>query len=194
MNNLLTILGAALIVFSGIPYIIDVVKKKSRPNIVSWFTWTLLIGIGGFAALDAHEVNTAIITFADAAQCALILGLGFIYGYAKFGWFDAICQAGAIIGLVLWFTFDSPTVAIVAAITIDLIAALPTYRHSWVSPGEETWQTYFISFVGAGLGLIALADFNVNSLAYPLYVTLLGISMAAVIVIRRRKLGLKLFR
>lgn len=194
MNDALTLLGAALIVGSGIPYIIDVVKKKSKPNIVSWFTWTLLISIGAFAALDAGEVNTAIITFADAAQVALILGLGFVYGYAKFSRFDVICQAGAIVGLILWFVFNSPTIAIVATIAIDLIAALPTFRHSWLQPGEETWQTYFIGSAGAALGILSIEDFSVNSLAYPTYLLLLGLSLSAVIVGRRRTLGQKIFR
>ncbi len=194
MNNFLTFLGAALIVGSGIPYMIDVVKKKTRPNIVSWFTWTLLISIGGFAALDANEVSTAVLTFADAVQCMLIVGLGLIYGYAKFSRFDAICQVGAIVGLLLWLIFNSPTIAIVATIAIDLIAALPTFRHSWLAPGEETWQTYLISGIGAAIGVISLEDFTVNSLAYPLYVTLLGTALAFLIIFRRRTLNQKLFR
>lgn len=194
MSDFLTALGALLILASGIPYIIDVIKRKTRPNIVSWFTWTLLITIGGFAALDAGEVPTAILTFADAAQVALILVLGLIYGYAKLSWFDATCQAGAIVGLVLWLVFNSPTVAIVATIAIDLIAALPTYRHSWLRPNEETWQTFFVSGVGATVGIFSLAAFSIDSLAYPLYLMLLGLTLSGTIIVRRRALGLKLFR
>ena len=194
MNNFLAILGALLIVGSGVPYIIDILKKKSRPNIVSWFTWTLLITIGAFAALDAGEINTAILTFADASQCALILLLGLLHGYAKLSWFDGLCQVGAIVGLVLWQLFDSPTVAIVATVSIDLVAALPTFRHSWLKPSEETWQTYCVGAIGATVGLFSLASLSINSLAYPLYLSLLGFALAGTIVIRRRSLGLKLFR
>jgi hypothetical protein len=194
MSDLFAIAGGMLVLLSGIPYIIDIIKKKTRPNVVSWFTWTILITIGGFAALDAGEVNTAIITFADALQVGIILLLGLRYGYAKFSLFDGICQLGAIVGLALWFTFNSPTVAIIATITIDLIAALPTYRHSWQAPGEETWQTYAISSLGAGVGMLSLTTFSVDSLAYPLYLLLLGSTLAVTIIIGRKRRGLALAR
>jgi hypothetical protein len=194
MNDILTVTGALLIVLSGAPYIVDIIKKKTRPNIVSWFTWELLILIGAFAALDAHEIRTAIITFADALQVGLILVLGLKYGYAKLTLFDVICQIGAIAGLVLWLIFNSPTIAIIATVTIDLIAALPTFRHSWQQPGEETWQTYFVGGIGAAFGIAALTSFTINSLAYPLYLFILGLSLAATIIISRRRKGIPFFR
>jgi hypothetical protein len=138
MNNALAITGAALVVLSGIPYILDIIKKKTRPNIVSWFTWTLLITIGAFAALDANQAKTAIITFGDATQAGLILLLGLRFGYAKFSLFDGICQISALAGLTLWLIFNDPALAIIASIAIDFIAALPTFRHSWLQPAEET--------------------------------------------------------
>lgn len=194
MNYVLTVIGAGLVVASGIPYIIDIVRKKTRPNVVSWFTWTLLITIGAFAALAANETKTAIITFGDAIQVGIILLLGLRYGYAKFSLFDGVCQAAALIGLALWLVFDSPTTAIIATILIDFIAALPTYRHAWLKPGEETWQTFFISGIGAAVGLASLTSFNAASLAYPLYLLSLGFTLSATIIISRKKKGIALFR
>lgn len=194
MNDALTVAGATLIILSGAPYIIDIVRKKTHPNAVSWFTWTLLITIGAFAALDAGETRTAILTFADAIQVGIILLLGLNYGYAKFSLFDGMCQAGALLGLTLWLIFNNPTVAIIATISIDLIAALPTFRHAWLKPGEETWQTYFISGVGATIGLFSLAALSVDRYAYPLYLVLLGLTLSSVIVVRRKRMGLPLFR
>lgn len=194
MNNMLTLIGAAIVILSGVPYIIDIIRKKTRPNIVSWFTWTLLISIGAFAALAAGETKTAIITFGDAIQVGLVLLLGLRFGYAKYSFFDGVCQVAAIIGLVLWLLFDSPTIAIIATISIDLIAALPTYRHSWLEPSEETWQTYFISSIGACVGLLSLTNFSVDSLAYPLYLLTLGLTLSGTIIVSRRRKGIALFR
>jgi hypothetical protein len=194
MMNIPVAIGAILILVSGIPYIVDIIRGKTRPNIVSWFTWTLLITIGAFAALDAGETATAILTFADAGQVGLILLLGLKYGYAKLSLFDGICQASALIGLGLWLLFNNPTIAIIASIVIDLIAALPTYRHSWLKPGEETWQTFFVSGIGAAVGLISLGALTVDGYAYPLYVMLLGLTLSMTIVIRRKQKKLPLFR
>lgn len=194
MNNILAVVGAGLVILSGVPYIIDIVRKKTRPNVVSWFTWTLLITVGAFAALAANETKTAVITFGDAIQVGFILLLGLRFGFAKFSRFDGVCQAGAIAGLILWFIFDSPTTAIIITILIDFIAALPTYRHSWLRPGEETWQTFFLSGIGAAVGLASLTSFTVASLAYPLYLLLLGVTLSATIVVSRKKKRIALFR
>lgn len=192
MQIALATTGALIVILSGIPYIIDTIKGRTRPNIVSWFTWTLLITIGGFAALDANQPLTAILTFGDATQVFLIFLLGFRYGFAKFSLFDGICQAGAILGLALWLIFNNPVVAIAAGVLIDLIAALPTFRHSWLSPQEETWQTYLISSLGAAVGLLAIRDFTIAGFLYPVYLLLLGVSLATVIVMRRKAKGLAL--
>lgn len=194
MRDYLALVGAILVVLSGIPYIIDIVRRKTRPNIVSWFTWTLLIGIGAVATLAAGEVKTAIITFGDVTQVAIILLLGLRYGYAKLARFDIVCQISALVGLTLWLVFDSPTIAIVATIVVDLIASLPTFRHSWVAPQEETWQTFLISGVGAGVGLMSITSFNINSLAYPIYLVFLGVALSLTIIVRRRAKGIALFR
>jgi hypothetical protein len=194
MNDLLTLTGATLVVFSAVPYVIDIVRGKTRPNVVSWFTWALIITIGAFAALSAHQTRTAIITFGDAAQVVIILLLGLKFGYAKFSLFDGICQVSAIAGLILWFIFNDPLLAIVVGIVVDLIAALPTYRHSWLQPNEETWQSYAISSLGAAVGLASLTSFTATSLAYPSYLFILGLSISATIVIRRKMKGVALFR
>ncbi len=194
MNDILTFIGSALIMVSGVPYIIDMIRGKTHPNVVSWFTWTLLITIGAFAALSAGQTRTAILTFADAGQVGIILLLGLKYGYAKFSFFDGVCQVSALIGIALWLIFDNPTVAILASITIDFIAALPTIRHAWLKPSEETWQTYFLSGVGAMVGLFSLSAFSVDSYAYPMYLALIGITLSATVIIRRKKMSIALLR
>ncbi len=192
MRDTLAVAGAVIVVLSCVPYIIDLVKKKTRPNIVSWFTWALLITIGAFAALAAHQTRTAIITFGDAASVCAILLLGFKYGYAKFSLFDGICQVGAVVGLILWLVFNSPTTAIIATVSIDFIAALPTFKHAWLKPDEETWQTYFISSLGAAVGLTSLSVFTIASLAYPVYLLLIGLTISATVIISRKKKKLSL--
>lgn len=194
MNTILAFVGAALVVLSGVPYAIDIIRGKSRPNVVSWFTWTLLISVGAFGALAAHETKTAIITFGDVAQVGMILLLGLRFGYAKFSRFDGFCQVAALGGLALWLVFDSPILAIILGIAVDFIAAIPTFRHSWIKPSEETWQTYTISGFGAIIGLGSLTSYSLAALAYPTYLFLLGFSLAGTIIISRKKKGIALFR
>ncbi len=59
MKEVFLILGAVLAVFCTLPYIIDIVKGKTRPNIVTWIVWTLLISIGTAALFANHDYNAA---------------------------------------------------------------------------------------------------------------------------------------
>jgi hypothetical protein len=194
MRNVLAVAAALLVILSGIPYLVDIVRRKTKPNVVSWFTWTLLTAVAGAAALGAHEPRTAILTFGNAISTLLIVLLGLKYGFAKLSIFDGVCQLGAVVGLVLWLIFNSPEIAIVATVSIDLIATLPTLRHSWLNPQEETWQTFSISALGATLGLVAISHYSVSSLAYPVYLLLMDSAVAIAIIISRKRKGLALAR
>ena len=128
MHNVLLLSAAAITLASVIPYIRDIIKGTTKPNIVSWITWTLLTGIATVAEFSAHEYTTAFYTASAAVTTGMIVVLGFKYGYARYTAFDIVCQVMALVGFALWWIFNNPTLAVVASVTIDFIAALPTIR------------------------------------------------------------------
>ncbi len=194
MKNSISIIAAILAVFAIVPYLIDVVSSRTKPNVVSWFTWTLLLIIATAAAFAAHQPRTALLTLGDTIGTGMTLIFGIKYGVAKFSWFDGFCQIAALIGLALWLIFNSPVVAIIAVIIIDLFASIPTLKHSWQSPEEETWQTFAILIVAAALTLASLANFSIASLSFPIYLLLANSTVVATVIYRRNKKGLSLSR
>jgi len=194
MKNTLAVIGGLIAAFSTLPYLIDIVRRKTKPNIVTWFTWTLLTSIATAAAFAAHEPRTALLTLGSAICTGAVVVLGVRYGIAKLSTFDLLCQLGALIGLALWLIFNSPSIAIFFALAIDFIVMLPTLRHSWRSPQEETWQTYMIGVVSALFTLSSLAKFNFVSLAFPTYLLFADLLIACVVIYRRNRKGLALGR
>jgi hypothetical protein len=95
-----------------------------------------------------------------------------------------VCQIGAIVGIVLWQLFDSPAIGVVASIIIDFIGALPTIRHSWKQPGEETWSSYALSGIGGILAVFALETYNWVSLPYAVYIVLINMVLAYILITR----------
>ncbi len=169
-----------------IPYLRDIIKGTTKPNLVSWITWTLITGIATAAEIAAAEYVTAIFTSAAMLETASVVALGLRRGYVKYTRFDMACQLGAVIGVILWQIFNSPGVAVVASVTIDLIGVLPTLRHSWHKPHEETWSAYMFSGVGGVFAIFALSSYNVVSLTYAVYIVLANVVIAFVIVSRRQ--------
>jgi hypothetical protein len=194
VKETLAVIGAVVAALGTVPYLIDIVRGKTKPNIVTWLTWTMLTAISGAAALTAGEPKTAAFLFGNSLCTGLVVVLGLKYGTAKFSKFDILCQASAVLGLVLWLVFDSPVIGIVVPLVIDFIGALPTIRHSWLKPSEETWQTFLVGVVAPMFTLFSLTRFNIASLAFPLYLFLANGTLTLIIVGRRKQLGIPLSR
>ncbi len=115
-----------------------------------------------------------------------VVMLGLRHGYVKYTWFDIGCQLAAVVGIILWQICNSPAIGVVAAVTIDFIGALPTFRHAWLEPGEETWLTYGLSCLGSVFALGALTDYNWISMPYAVYLVVVNALLSALIIIRAR--------
>lgn len=186
MKDTFLILSGLLTVSASVPYARDILKGESKPNIVTWMTWTLLASIATIAEIAAGEYRTAAYTGAAVLETLIIVVLGLKYGRTKYTAFDVICQVGALFGLVLWAIFNSPTAAIIFAVSIDLIGSLPTVRHAWVRPGEESWEAYAIAGVAGALAIMALHSFTWASLTYAVYVALSNVVIYFILILRPR--------
>jgi hypothetical protein len=93
----------------------------------------------GTASLADHQYPAAVLSFCSAFGTGLIVVLGLRYGDRKFAALDIVCQAAALAGVVLWLLLDSPVIAVLIMVAIDLIGCVPTIVHSWHKPYEETW-------------------------------------------------------
>lgn len=189
MKTYLLLLSVVVTVTSVIPYVRDILRGTTKPNIASWITWTLLTLVATIAEFAAGEYVTAIFTSAAVLETLIIVILGLKYGYAKYSRFDTICQVGALSGFVFWYFFNTPAAAVISVATIDFIGALPTVRHSWLRPAEETWLTFGLSGVGGLLAILALTAYNWTSLTYAVYIVLINALITYVIIYRTKIVG-----
>lgn len=187
MKDIFLVLAGLITVGSVVPYIRDIIKGETKPNIVSWITWTLLTGVATIAEIGAGEYRTAIFTGTAVLETTIIVILGIKYGHVKYTAFDVVCQAGALFGLVLWAIFNSPAAAVIFSVSIDFIGALPTIRHSWRKPGEETWITYSMAGIGGLLAIFALTSYNWTSLTYAVYIVLINALFTGILLTRQRQ-------
>ncbi len=189
MKTVFLILATIVTVGCVLPYARDILRGTTKPNIVSWITWTLLTSIATAAEITAHEYVAAIFTGAAVLETATIVILGLKYGYVKYTNFDVVCQISAVLGIILWQIFNSPVIGVAASVTIDLVGALPTVRHSWLKPGEETWSTYALAGLGGVLAILALDSYNWVSLPYAVYIIFINGLLAGIILNRRKTLA-----
>jgi hypothetical protein len=178
MTVLILALSALITVSATIPYLLDAIKGKTKPRVVSWFNWALLTGISAAAALSVHQYPSAVLSLAASVECWGVVVVSLRKGDRSFELFDLFCQMGAIAGLVLWIIFNSPLIAIAASIVIDIIVSAPTVKHIWQKPYEESANVFILSAVGAALALLAIHHPKPIGLINPLYLILINCLMS----------------
>jgi hypothetical protein len=171
---------------AAVPYLLDTLKGKTKPRIVSWLTWSVLTGIATAAAFSDHQYGSAILTFSAMIETLAIAILGFIKtGDRSLERLDIYCLIGAGAGLALWWLFNSPAIAVMATVTIDFIGFLPTIKHAWEKPYEETWLTFLLAGGGGAFAALVAQDFTITALAFPLYDVVTDAVVTAMILMRR---------
>lgn len=187
MRNVLIVLSSFFTIAAALPYISDILKRKTKPRVVSWLIWALLTGISAAASLSDKQYAAFVLSLSASIECIAVVLLGLKYGDKDYSRLDIGCFAGAIIGLLLWYIFDSPSIAILAGIIIDLVGAVPTISHAWIDPFEETWMTFAMSAIGAVFAVLAATTVRVTSLANPIYIVIINMILTSVIITRQRK-------
>lgn len=186
MDMFLVLLLSALTASAIVPYARNILRGATKPRLVTWCTWGLLSAITSAAAFRDGQVPAGILAGIGAAGCAVILLLGWHKGIRQFGRLDIVCQIGALVGLGLWFTFDSPALAVITMTAIDLIGGIPTIIHSWKLPGEETWITYLLTGLAGFVTVVAAENWQVTAILMPAYLFLFNIILTAVIILRKK--------
>ena len=186
MRTFLIVLSSILTLGCALPYVVEIIRGKTKPRIVSWFTWSLLSGIACVASFTDKEYATGILMIFATIETLLIVALGFKHGDRHIERFDIICQIAALVGIVLWLIFNSPAIAVIAAVTIDLIGALPTFKHAWQKPYEETAITFVMAAMGAFCTLLVVRDWKITAILYPAYILLVNASQGTIILLRAK--------
>jgi len=191
LYTLFVILSSILTLVAIIPYLVEIVRKKTKPRIVSWIVWTVITTISAVASLVDGQYATAILLFSAAIETLSVVILGWKNSDKKIERLDIVCFTGAMIGVVLWQVFNSPALAVIVTILVDFIGGVPTLVHSWKKPGEETAITFFISAIGAVCTLLIVVDWQVTSVAYPIFLVGINLLFTSIIVFRKRFLAKK---
>lgn len=195
MRNWLLLLVGLVDVLASIPYIRDVLKGKSKPNLATWSTWSLLNAIIVISALAAGgAVNTVVMGGAFFMCSSTILLIAVFKGTRKYTLFDGVCQSIAMLGVLLWQLSNNPNLALLCVILADCFAIIPTFRHAYLQPREETWITYGISGLMA-IVLTALATSpSFASLAVTIESGVINLLLTAVIIYRGSKQSIKVIQ
>lgn len=189
-DSLLAFLGIAGGIVNTIglvPYIRDILSKKTKPERATWWIWLALNLIAFWALLSTGWTWYLAMMIAQIGAVCLIAILSLKYGYGKFKRRDIISLVIAAIGIVLWKLTNQPIAALLIVMCVDSIGLWLTLVKTWEAPHTETLISWVLAAAASVLGLIAVGSWDPTKLVYPAYIAIGNASLIFVIHYRRPK-------
>jgi hypothetical protein len=178
---------AGLITFLAIvPYVLDTVRGTTRPNLVTWFLWTLNGSILAYAQFTAGASWTLAVLVASTLSTAVVTMLAIPFGQRRYGFIDAACLAMALAAMTGWWWTENPLTAIVLGVLAEIFAVSPTIAKTYRTPSSETPITYWATTFATILSLIASTRFDLANLLFPLYSISVNTIIASMATMGRR--------
>lgn len=172
MKELFGIIALSLSLGANIPYIVEILKKKVRPERISWFLWTLLGLTYYFSALFADGATW--FTFGELIGPVIILIIALKFGVGGKSRFDLISLGVALLAFALLFIVEGVLLGLLLALIVDGIGAMLTIRKLLIDPSSESKWFWGIGAISGVFAVLSLETFTVETLLFPVYVILLS--------------------
>ncbi len=186
MKEILGLIAAALFLIGTYPYYRDIFRGITKPHLYTYIVWAIVTLLAFFGQITSGGGPGAWRTGVAGVITVGTLMLAFKYKTKDVTRFDLLCLAGAIISIIPWLLTNDPTLSVVLATVIDVLAFFPTIRKTYNDPTTETLSSWTLNFFSHGLSILALSTYAVVTYIYPAALLVMNAGMIFVIVSRRK--------
>ncbi len=176
------LLGIFLTFFQFVPYIFDILKRKTKPHMFTWLVWGLLTLVVFLIQYSNSSGISSFTTGVTSLFCVSIAILAIKYGFKDFTKLDFFCLTSAIIAIFLWTIAHNPLMSVLLISFADIVGIIPTVRKSILDPYSETVSSYFVSGVKWVFSLIALKEFTLINSLYQVSMVICAFSVVLIIL------------
>lgn len=184
MHLTLIILSSVIAICASVPYQIAIASGRVKPRIATWTVWGILAGAAGAAAFASHQLPAGVFTLSTCGQCFIIVALGYRLGDRKFEKLDYLCLLMALVGFSFLLFLKSPNLTIITAIITDIVGTIPTLKHCWKKPNEESLSTFLMFVVSEWLILFTVNFKIFAAFAYPVFYLIEDGSLTLIVLFR----------
>lgn len=178
MITVIKVVAYVLISFAQYRMIRSVVLGRMKAVVLSWFGWSLLMGISVVAQLQSQgwawnwDLFSVLLS---AAGCIFIGIAGLWSGNYSRGKGDVLCLVAGLACMVVFFLFTDPWITTLLAIAADLLVAIPMLQGAFKTPADhrsEAWPIVLFAWTLTTCSI--LFNFSWLHLLWPIY--LIGFS------------------
>lgn len=189
--NLLALFGllaGAIAVLDTVPYVRDILRGQTRPHRGTWLIWGVLATVAFFSQLADGASWSLGMVGGQAVVMLLVFALSLPYGMGSAGRHELLLMAAAACGVAGWLVISEPLVATVSVVLADFIGVVLMLPKTYRTPDSETLSTFALAGVSGVFGSLAVGEWELSLLLYPVYFAVMNTFIAALIVVRRSAL------
>lgn len=169
------------------PYILDMLRGKTKPHAFSWLGWGIIETVAFFAQINKGGGAGAWATVSSAVIIFFIAGYAFFKKQTTIYKTDWAALGGALLGILLWLITRDPLLAVILVSVSDALAFVPTFRKSYFLPEQETLKEYGLSAVKWTLAILALSNYSLTTWLYPASLIFTNSLFVAMTLTRRKQ-------
>ncbi|HSX41311.1 MAG TPA: hypothetical protein VLF21_01570 [Candidatus Saccharimonadales bacterium] len=179
-------LATVFALIGNIPYLVDAFARRVKPHPFTWLVWSIVSATVLFGSL-AKGAGIGILPIAASEVFTFIIFIFSLqYGFKYVKKSDVYFLITALLGLIPWAISRDPTVSVVIAVSIDLIAFGPTLRKTYDRPKSEKPILYGSNVIRHILILFSLQAYNLATTLHS--IAMIVTNSVMVILINRKKL------
>lgn len=187
MKEVFAIIAAMLAIAGNVPYLLDILKGRVRPHPYSWFVWSIVSCTVFFGMLQKGAGVGAIPTGVSELFTLIIFFFSLKFGFKGITKTDTLFLVVALLGLIPWAITKDPTLSVVIAVGIDVVAFIPTLRKTWIRPKTESPLLYGSNALRHMLALLSLQSYNIATTVHSLAMIVVNSAMVGILLSQKKR-------
>lgn len=179
MQTIFSLISGILCLIAYVPYILNVIEGKTKPQRMSWFLWLVLSIISLVSQISLGATYSLVLSTVLTTGSLVIFLLSVKYGSGGIVSRDIWALLLSFVGLIIWLTTDIPLITLMINIVIGSVGALLTIQKTIEHPGSETAITWLLASVAgiASLFSLSIGNLRFGLIAYPIYIIVTNFAM-----------------
>lgn len=185
MKEWLGLIAAVMAIVAHVPYVADIIRRKTKPHVFTWLIWAMLTLFVFFGQWERGAGPGAWSTMVAGSISIFVAILSLKYGTKDITKLDKVFFGAALISIIPWYLTKDPTISVLLLTGIDGVAFIPTIRKTANDPSSETLFTYALNVPRHAISVVAIAHYNAATYIYPSMLVIMNAVVVITIVLSR---------
>jgi hypothetical protein len=161
-TNIAAALSTVIAIYCTIPYIVAILKGRTKPHQVSWLVFVIMNGIVFFSQYFEGGRQSILIALTFFIGSFTVLLLSLKYGARDTSKWDKLLFGFALATIALWFLTKNNVITIWLTVLIDFAATIMMILKVHADPDSEDplpWALAIAAYIFSCLSLIGSREY-----------------------------------